>query len=102
MADTIFVRGEGGSVFEMDLPLPEGIAQRMEKGLIKRVQADGSDWLVPAAVPVEPEVPAPPTVRPAASASKAAWVGWAVVQGIDPEEAEAMTKADLVELLGGE
>lgn len=37
--------------------------------------------------------------RPAQADPKDAWVDYAVTQGIDRDEAEAMTKADLVELL---
>lgn len=36
---------------------------------------------------------------PAASDVKAAWVDYAVTQGIDRSEAESMTKAELVEML---
>lgn len=38
---------------------------------------------------------------PARSAAKAAWVDWAVSQGADREEAEALSRADLVETYGG-
>ena len=48
MPDTIHVRGEGGSVIAMDLPLPEGIAQRYAAGLLVRVNPDGSDWSEPS------------------------------------------------------
>lgn len=54
----LYVRGEGGSVIGMDLPLPEGIAQRYASGAIVRVNADGSDWVdaLPApAVSVKPK-----------------------------------------------
>jgi hypothetical protein len=125
MAETIHVRGEGGGIHAMDLPLPEAIAERLTKGLLTRVNADGSPYAPegPAKEPAgerdaedapdpgspsgdagdaggktEPtEVPAPPTKVPAKAAPKAEWVGWAVVNGADPEAAEAMSKADLVE-----
>ena len=43
-----------------------------------------------------------PPVRPAQSASKAEWVGYAVrAHGMTPDAAEAMTKADLIERYGG-
>jgi hypothetical protein len=45
-------------------------------------------------------VPAPPTERPAQAASKAEWVGWAVAQGSRPDDAEAMTKSDLIDKYG--
>jgi hypothetical protein len=98
MAKTIHVRGEGGSIIPMDLPLPEPIADRLEKGLLRRVNADGSPYtLVPA--PGQ-QVPAPPLTQPAKNAPKDQWVGWAVVQGADADEADGMTKADLIEKYG--
>lgn len=94
--ETIHVRGEGGSVFELGLPLGESIADRLTRGHLTRVNADGTAWTGDA----EPAVPAPPTTAPAQSASKADWVGWAVVQGAKPDDAEAMTKTDLIEKYG--
>ena len=40
--------------------------------------------------------------RPAQNDSKSAWVDWAVTQGADRDEAEALTKAELVEFYGKE
>lgn len=90
-AETIFLRGEGGGVHELDLPLPEGIAERYSKGLLTRVNADGSPYEGDTKAEVE---------RPAKSGSRADWVRWAVSQGADAEEADGMTKADLVEHYG--
>lgn len=56
MAETGWYRTEGGSVLEMDHPLPEGIAQRVAKGDIRRVANAAGDPL---------EEPAPPAVKPA-------------------------------------
>lgn len=98
MAETAFFRGEGGVVLEMDLPLPEGIAQRVERGAIVRVaNAQGDPYVATEGTPL---VPAPPTKRPADSAPKAAWVAWAVACGADPEEASGANKGDLVERYG--
>jgi hypothetical protein len=36
------------------------------------------------------------------NASKAVWVGWAVHNGADPEEAAAATKQDLIDAYGNE
>ena len=96
MTESIYVRGEGGSVFKMDLPLPEPIAERLTKGLLRRVNADGSPHTEPS-----PDVPGAPAEEPAKSATKAEWIGWAVANGADLEEVEAMTKADLIEKYGG-
>jgi hypothetical protein len=59
----LYVRGEGGSIIPMDLPLPEDIAQRYDSGALVRVNADGSPWVdaPPApAVPVKPKAPRKP------------------------------------------
>jgi hypothetical protein len=45
-AETVWMRGEGGSVIAMDLPLPHMIAQRVNSGEIVRVNKDGSDYVV--------------------------------------------------------
>lgn len=89
MADTWFIRGEGGGIFEMSLPLHEVIAHQLLKGYAKRVNKDGTDW-------VEPE----PRVKPAVNAAKAEWVSWAVHQGLTPDDADALTKTDLIEKYG--
>lgn len=47
-AETIHVRGEGGYVFAMDLPLPEALAKRLAAGELTRVNADGSPYTEPA------------------------------------------------------
>lgn len=44
MADTIHVRGEGGTVWEMDLPLRPDHAERLADGRLTRVNADGSSY----------------------------------------------------------
>lgn len=106
--ETIYVRGEGGGIHAMDLPLPEPIEERLRKGMLVRVNEDGSPYrgggvdengrpFMPA--PGQ-QVQAPPLTQPAKAASKADWVGWAVVRGAGPEEADGMTKADLIEKYG--
>lgn len=40
--------------------------------------------------------------RPAQNDPKAAWVDWAVSQGADRDEADALTKAELIEFYGKE
>lgn len=55
----LYIRGEGGSVIPMDLPLPEDIAQRYASGALVRVNADGSDWTEPA-----PAAESAPAVKP--------------------------------------
>lgn len=42
-----------------------------------------------------------PSAMPARSASQKAWATWAVSQGADPAEADAMLRKDLIERYGG-
>ncbi|MFJ6293199.1 hypothetical protein ACIQJX_07545 [Streptomyces griseoviridis] len=109
MAETIYLRGEGGGIHAMDLPLPEPIEERLRKGMLQRVNEDGSLYIEPAddaptnagKVPSPgTQVPGLPLAQPAKNDDKATWVGWAVVQGATPEEADGMTKADLIEKYG--
>lgn len=86
MAETIHVVEGEGAVIEMALPLHEAIADRLTKGYIRRVHPDGTPWT--GENPVE---------RPALVARKADWVGYAVAQGMDPDDAEALTKQDLID-----
>jgi hypothetical protein len=95
-AEHIHVRGEGGTIFRLALPLHESISDRLARGHLVRVTEDGEPWTGDTA----PSVPAPPSERPAQAAPKAEWVGWAVAQGALPDDAEAATKADLIEQYG--
>jgi hypothetical protein len=95
MSDTVHILGEGGGIFEMQLPLSEPIEDRLLKGYLKRVNADGT-----------PFVEKSERVQPAPYASKGEWVGWAVHVSestdtpITPDDAEALTKTDLIEMYG--
>lgn len=112
MAETIYLRGEGGGIHAMDLPLPEPIEERLRKGMLQRVNEDGTPYVEPVKDPDESggdvgkvpaagqQVPGLPLAEPAKTANKAEWVGWAVVKGATPEEADGMTKADLIEKYG--
>lgn len=111
MAETIHVRGEGGHIFTMDVPLPEGIADRYERGLLVRVNADGSPYAgaptsaplpEPQAPPEDPDpepVPADVAGRPAVNAAKSEWQAYVVGRGLlSAEDAQNYTKADLIDL----
>ncbi len=102
MGETIHVRGEGGTVFAMDLPLPEGVAQRLARGDIVRVEAGGSPHAEPAEDPGPEDADPFAVKRPAPSAPKAEWVVYAVSQGASVLDAEGFTKTELIEKFGGQ
>jgi len=118
MPETGFFRGAGGGIFEMSLPLPEIYEEQVTRGQLTRVNADGSPYEAaaetevvevpaeggPAGDPPADERPAMDLVegtirRPGVNASKNEWVGYAVSQGMSVDDADAMTKADLIEKL---
>jgi hypothetical protein len=105
MAETIHVRGEGGAVIAMDLPLPEPIQERFDRGQLVRVHSDGSPYYPAPESPAAAVAPRGSALtegavpRPGARAGKDDWVLWAAaVHGLAVEDAEAMTKAQLQEL----
>ena len=73
-------------MFALDLPLHEAISDQLAKGYLKRVNKDGTDF-----------VEATERTRPAINAAKIDWVSWAVHNGAKPDDAEALTKTDLIE-----
>lgn len=89
MPGTVHILGEGGGIFEMTLPLSEPIADRLHKGYLKRVNADGTPYVEKVA-----------KRKPYANESKADWVSWAVHSGMKPDDADALTKTDLIEKFG--
>ncbi|HEY2642308.1 MAG TPA: hypothetical protein VGI56_01025 [Galbitalea sp.] len=94
-APHVFIRGEGGSVFKLDLPLHESIEDKLAKGYLTRVaNADGDQYVEKKD---DPKITSLPTERPDLKAGKPAWVGWAVANGMTPDDAEALTKQDLIE-----
>lgn len=102
--EVAFFRGEGGVILAFDLPLPEAYREKVTKGYLVRVaNAEGEPYVAP--VPESTEGGSdltngvPP--RPAQSASKAEWVGYAVlVHDVKPDDAEGMTKQDLIDKYG--
>ncbi|MFB6517446.1 hypothetical protein [Streptomyces sp. NPDC056401] len=112
MAETIYVRGEGGMVIAMDLPLPESIAERYESGQLVRVHSDGSPYApapAPERAPAAPADPAdvPPAEpaagrgqRPGVNAAKSEWIAYIVAQGLlSAEDAGNYTKSDLIDMV---
>lgn len=48
MGETAFIRGEGGSIFEMDWPLQSDVQKRFDKGHLQRVaNLKGEPWVEP-------------------------------------------------------
>jgi hypothetical protein len=101
--ETGWFRCENGQVLEMDLPLHEGIGHRVAKGEIVRVAGpDGGDYIPDEDAPDPSDDPGEgDPIRPAQSAVKADWIDYAVAHGADRQQAEAMTKDDLVQKYGG-
>ncbi|MGN8049553.1 hypothetical protein ACTJKO_07650 [Curtobacterium sp. 22159] len=97
MTGRIHVRGQGGQVVALDLPLHPDIAKRLERGQLRRVKPDGSLYEEHERPLDAPDLP---ENRPALSALKPAWVGWAVKNGMPVDEAERATKDDLIEKFG--
>jgi hypothetical protein len=96
MSETIHILGEEGARFDLaPSAVTQFIADRLQKGFLKRVNADGT-----------PFVEKTERVQPADYAPKGEWVGWAVHisqstdSPISPEDASALTKQDLIELYG--
>ncbi|OII64595.1 hypothetical protein BJP40_19845 [Streptomyces sp. CC53] len=107
MPETIYVRGEGGSIIAMDLPLPEGIQQRYDRGQLVRVNPDGTPYSSPPAAAPDPDGPAPESGpapdggdRPAQAAPKAEWIAYVARRGLlSADDAANYTKADLIDLI---
>lgn len=98
--DTGWFRGQGGVIWPIDLPLPADMQEQLVKGYLMRVNEDGTPYAEPGLTgdtPADPE----PEQPPASNANKATWVGYAHrVHGVSIDDAEAMTKTDLIELYG--
>jgi hypothetical protein len=99
--ETGLFRSESNQFIHMDLPLPENMQDKITKGLLVRVN-DDEDHTPYTGEAEDASAGAGVTERPAVNATKAAWVGWA--RHCDPDlsvdDAEAMTKQDLIERFG--
>lgn len=98
MAQQITVRGEGGFVFLMDLPLPPEIKKRIDEGALtvisgRSLEEPPVDQGVEAA---KPDV-AQGLEEPALYAPKPEWIAYAVQKGVDSEEARTLTKEQLIQ-----
>ena len=100
MAESGHFRGAGNVIWELALPLNEVMQEQLTKGYLRRVNADGSPYVEPSQEQ-DSEDSAPDESPPASNASKAHWVGYAHrIHGVSIDEAEALTKNDLMELYG--
>ena len=108
MAESAWYRGEGGGLFQFDLPLPSVYAEQERQGRIARVNADGTLWSAevepkprPKPVDVDGEDADLGPVRPSQASPKAQWVDYAqLVSDLSRDEAQALTKAELVDRFG--
>lgn len=104
MTAAIWLRGESGALLSASLPLHEAVADRLAKGLLARVNRDGTPWAEDQAAPQpsaaasvpepgggEDDAPDPPK----RTASQAEWAAYAISQGMDPAEAAGMKRDDL-------
>ena len=103
-AGRIWFLGENGALHVHDLPLPEGLQHRLDRGDLVRVSEDGTPWTETADDPVEvadvPPPDAPPLPR--RTANRRTWIDFAISQGMDRERANNLTRAELVEALASE
>lgn len=109
MAETAHFMGEGGVIWTFDLPLTGTYEKQAARRRLQRVNADGSAYNPdpePAPEPEDDESPVEELVEdvtatlPPLNGSKAAWVDYAVSQGMDADDAEAATRGDLIDLFG--
>jgi hypothetical protein len=95
----IHVLGEGGSVFAMALPLPKPVQQRLDKGYLRRVNADGTPYDERHQADTGSDLTNGVPARPSVNAPKADWVAYAVgALGLSAEQADGATKKDLIDL----
>lgn len=89
MSETIYAKGEGGVVWEFDLPLSEPFADQLAKGTLVRCNEDGSP-LVAEAPGDDPADNSPePEKDPLDSANKAELQEAAKERGLDTDGTKA-------------
>ena len=92
----LYLRGESGAVLYFDRDaLPEGIQKRIDRGDLTVCAPDGTVPPIPEdLVPDVPPPDAPPL--PKRAAKRDVWIQFVLSQGMDREQANAMTKAELI------
>ncbi|MFE3449630.1 hypothetical protein ACFXJ8_11910 [Nonomuraea sp. NPDC059194] len=103
-----FIRTTAGIVLFVD-----GVAEVESPELVEALREVPDEFGISVEKPSEPPPPPPPAPapepepevvdgvpveRPAQSASKAAWIEWAASHGMDRDQADDLTKAELIEL----
>ncbi len=99
----IWFLGENGALHVHDLPLPEGLQHRLDRGDLVRVNEDGTPWTGdddPDELVDVPPPDAPPL--PKLTAHRRTWIDFAISQGMDREQANNLSKAELVGALASE
>ena len=94
--ETVFVLCDNGSVMPHDLPLPSGIADRVARGDLRLVNEDGSAIEAHGVMDLDTGT----LRRPGVNAAKNEWVAYAVSEGVSVNEADGMTKAELIARFG--
>lgn len=106
---TLTVRGEGGAVFELDLPAPGSVRREIFDEQIAKGQlfvlSGMPDEVEADEAAVEPEADEPEgegveVVYPAGNASRAEWVAFAVAQGAEEADVVQLKRDTLAELYG--
>lgn len=100
MPDEMWVRGESGALLVFDAAtLHEGIRHRLDRGDLVRVNADGTPWTGQAdddEGDEDDDTPPDAPALPKRTANRQAWTDFAISQGMDREQANNMTKAELI------
>ena len=106
MAEFAVFRGVGGGLHRFQLPLAPAFAAQEVAGLLVRVDeetapAESEPKPRPKPVDVDGEDADLGPVRPSQASPKAQWVDYAqLVSDLSRDEAQALTKAELVERFG--
>ena len=95
--ETGHFRAQGGQIIGLTLPLNENMQRQADRHELVRVNPDGSPYEAQAA----PDQTDGTVRRPGVNAPKNEWVGYAVSQGMSVDDADAMTKADLIDKFTG-
>ena len=102
--------GAGGGVFDIDVPLSEPLQYQFDKGFLRLAdgekpfdepeQHDEAPPVLEYHVEREPAPADDAPAKPKPADPKADWVAYAEAHGLSHDDADAMTKAALVEKFG--